>query len=208
MRVEAHPHGPAGRTAWRGRGRAAGRFDAHVRRPFAAVMLAATLVLIPWVVLYVSRLPERHVIEHWATAWTGFDLVLAALLGATAWAAFAGRQIIVPILVATATMLACDAWFDVVTSWGTDDAWLSILTGAVVEVPLALSFLVLARRLVLAATAAVRPSTDGLPLRRIPLPDAVTRTAARDESDRLEAAVRALPEDERADLLRRLGAGG
>ena len=31
---------------------------------------------------------------------------------------------------------------------------------------------------VLAATAAVRPSTDGLPLRRIPLPDAVTRTAA------------------------------
>jgi hypothetical protein len=63
---------------------------------------------------------------------------------------------VVPLLLVTATLLVCDAWFDVVTSLGRPDGWVSIVTALCAELPLAVAFLWLYRYLVLATIAEAR----------------------------------------------------
>ena len=48
------------------------------------------------------------------------------------------RQIVVMLAVFTATLLLCDAWFDIVLDWGTSEVWVSLASAAFVEVPLSL----------------------------------------------------------------------
>ena len=35
------------------------------------------------------------------------------------------------------TLLFCDAWFDVITSWGNRDHWVTVITALFAELPLA-----------------------------------------------------------------------
>jgi hypothetical protein len=91
------------------------------------------LALVPWTLWLTYRLPARHVTEHYDVAWVGFDIGLAVLFAVTAWAALRGSRLVVPLAAATAAMLVCDAWFDVVTSWETG----AVLTAALAELPLA-----------------------------------------------------------------------
>ena len=99
------------------------------------ILVAAGLV--PWTLYLTFALPSRHVTSHYNLAWVGFDVVLTVSFAATAWAAFRGSQWLVPLAAVTATMLVCDAWFDVVTSIGSGDSIEAILEAIFAELPLA-----------------------------------------------------------------------
>jgi hypothetical protein len=55
----------------------------------------------------------------------------------TTWGAWHKRQFVVIANVFTATLLLCDAWFDISLDWGTPDETASILSAVFAEVPLA-----------------------------------------------------------------------
>jgi hypothetical protein len=93
--------------------------------------------LVPWTLWLTFSLPSRHVTDHYALAWVGFDLGLAAAFGATAWAAYRTSTWLVPFAAVTGTMLLCDAWFDVVTSGGGGERVEALLEAVFAELPLA-----------------------------------------------------------------------
>jgi hypothetical protein len=109
----------------------------HLRQLFLLVVTGGCLVMIPWIVYLAGALPTRHPAEQWRVAWVGFDILLVGALLATAIAAWLKRQIVIVSAVVTATLLVCDAWFDVSLDWGTADGTASILSAVFCELPLA-----------------------------------------------------------------------
>jgi len=100
-------------------------------------LLAFTAVgLIPWTLWLTFSLPSRHVSDHYALAWVGFDIGLALALGLTARAAYHGSRVLAPLAAATGAMLVCDAWFDIVTSTH-GERFDAVLQAVVGEIPLA-----------------------------------------------------------------------
>jgi hypothetical protein len=93
--------------------------------------------LVPWTLYLTFALPSRHLTFHYDLAWVGFDIALTASFAATAWAAFRGSRWLVPFAAVTATMLVCDAWFDVVTSRSGTEMWEAVAEAALAELPLA-----------------------------------------------------------------------
>jgi hypothetical protein len=102
-----------------------------------ALLAAVALFLVPWSLYLTFTLPARHVTFHYDLAWVGFDVGLTISLSATAWAALRGSQWLVPFAAVSATMLCCDAWFDIVTSRAGRDFLEAIGEAAVGELPLA-----------------------------------------------------------------------
>jgi chromate transporter len=136
-----------------------------------------------WTAYLALHLPGRYSAEHWDLAWVGFDTGLIIVLGYTAWAAWFRRQILVATALVAATLLVCDAWFDVVMSFGGRDQWVTVATALLVELPLAGFFVWLARRIMLRTVTAFRamsadPHTPPRRLRDAPLLFAETRTDA------------------------------
>ena len=117
---------------------------------------AVALLLLPWALFLKWRLPSHHVVRHWDTVWTGFDLVLAgALLGLAV--CLVRRSSWTQVAAAVAgTMLLCDAWFDVLTASSGAGVGEAIAEAAVAEVPLAAACFLLARHGV-AALRLVKP---------------------------------------------------
>ena len=75
----------------------------------------------------------------------GFDLALAAALAATG-LTIARRSAWAPSAAAVAaTLLFCDAWFDVVLASGHDGQVEAVLEAVLVEIPLAIFLVSLAR---------------------------------------------------------------
>jgi hypothetical protein len=115
----------------------------HVSEQHRAVVRGASVVfgavaalLLPWTIVLNLALGSRAVVRNWDVAWTGFDLGLAAVLGAVAYAARRRTRWLGRAATAGGTMLVCDAWFDVLTARdGRDIAF--ALAGLVVELPLA-----------------------------------------------------------------------
>jgi hypothetical protein len=101
------------------------------------VLLLTSAGLLPWTLWLTFTLPSRHVTEHYDVAWVVFDCALFCAFAATAWCTVTASQWLVPFAAVTGTMLVCDAWFDVVTSIGTDDSLLAILEALFAELPLA-----------------------------------------------------------------------
>lgn len=85
-------------------------------RWITALLAFTAVALIPWTLWLTFSLPSRHVSDHYDVAWVGFDIGLALALGLTARALFRGSRLLAPLAAATAAMLTCDAWFDIVTS--------------------------------------------------------------------------------------------
>jgi hypothetical protein len=123
--------------------------------------------MIPWVIYLSLHLPVRYRAHDWNVAWVGFDSALIIVLAATAWAAWNRRQILAATSIVAATMLLCDAWFDVNTSLGTKGQLVTILSALFANVPLAIFFILLARRIMLrtAAVLATALSTGSVPHR-------------------------------------------
>jgi len=118
---------------------------------------AAALALVPWVVFLVRALPSDHRSAHWDVAWGGFDTALALLLVGVAVAAWRRSPWLEGAATAAATLLFVDAWFDILTASSRSELVTAIVEAAVVELPIAVFCLFLARsverRLAAAATA-------------------------------------------------------
>jgi hypothetical protein len=107
------------------------------RRRLVVLLTGASVGLIPWIVLLGIQLPHRYMAGHWRLTWVGFDVFLLAGLGLTAWLAWRRRQAVVIAAFMTATLLACDAWFDITTASGRADTVIAIASAVLLELPLA-----------------------------------------------------------------------
>jgi hypothetical protein len=126
----------------------------------SAVVVLVVAGMVPWTGYLAYALPARYDAQHWNVLWAGFDLALMAVLAYTAWAAWFRRQIMVATALVAGTLLVCDAWFDVVTSFGTSDMPISLVTALGGELPLAVFFFWLARRIMMRTVEAFHRATD------------------------------------------------
>ena len=107
------------------------------RRWLAVIAFGACVAMIPWTVMLAGNLPDRYVTLHWSTTWVGFDslmIVSFAVTGLLTWRHHRARW---AAALVTATLLACDAWFDVSTASTVTDLVGSAVTAALGELPLA-----------------------------------------------------------------------
>lgn len=137
-------------------------------RVVSTLFLVLAAGLVPWTVLLGLSLPPKYDAGHWDLLWTGFDVALICVLGYAAWAAWFRRQILASTTIVAGTLLLCDAWFDIITSFGHRDQWLTLLTGFGAEIPLALFFFWLYRQIVMNTLLAVHERLgDGPAPRRL-----------------------------------------
>jgi dolichyl-phosphate-mannose--protein O-mannosyl transferase len=135
----------------------------------APAFLICAVVLLPWATFLILTLPRNYTANHWRVAWGGFDIGLGVAMVATA-LAVARRSPFAEVAAAvTGTLLVCDAWFDVVTSFGTDDQMLTLLTALAIELPLAFYFALLTRRVLVTAIRVTTPEYAGAALHSMPL---------------------------------------
>jgi hypothetical protein len=131
------------------------------RRIALAAIIICCVVLAAWTGLLASTLPRYYRTGGWRGAWVGFDIALLTAFVVTGWAAWRRRQILIICLIVLATLLCCDAWFDVVLDARTSGFWLSVASALVVELPLA-TLAVLAARRLLRRTSTVLLRYQGL----------------------------------------------
>ena len=109
-----------------------------LRRSVPAFLAASVLFLVPWIAWLASSLPCRYLSQHWGIAWAGFDAALAVMLALTCVGVLRRAAWLDRAAVAAATLLAADAWFDVVTSRGAAAVVLATGEAVAVELPVAL----------------------------------------------------------------------
>jgi len=93
--------------------------------------------ILPWTVWLGLSLPARTVSERWNLAWVGFDVALFLALAGTALAAYRRSTWVVATATAAATLLICDAWFDVTTSRSRGELMVALGQAVLMELPLA-----------------------------------------------------------------------
>jgi hypothetical protein len=141
-----------------------------------ALLVAVTVacvVLGAWIGYLAVVLPHFYRTGSWRGAWVGLDVGELAAFIAVGLAAWRRRQLLIIALVVLATLMICDAWFDVVLDLHTSGFWESVASALALELPLALVAIVMARRLLHATVGRVM-RYEGLegptpPLWRIPL---------------------------------------
>jgi hypothetical protein len=134
-----------------------------VRRAIAlVVIIGGCLGLAAWIGVLAVTLPRYYHTGGWRGAWVGFDVFELVAFAVTAWAAWKHRQLVIGCLIVLATLLCCDAWFDVTLDLRTSGFWFSLLLALCVELPLAALALFVARRLLRLNIRAVR-RLRGLP---------------------------------------------
>jgi hypothetical protein len=117
-------------------------------RAFALIaVIGCGLVLAAWIGVLAVTLPRYYRSGGWRGAWVGFDLGLLIMFAITAWAGWRHRQLVIVCLLVLATLLCCDAWFDVTLDLRTSDFLVSVLMAVCVELPLAALAIFAARRL-------------------------------------------------------------
>jgi hypothetical protein len=104
----------------------------------AYAFLACSLAMLPWTIWLYQTLPSRATADNWDVAWTGFDVAIAATLLATAIGALRGATWTQGAAASAATLLVCDAWFDVLTSRTAHELEVAIAMALLAEGPLAL----------------------------------------------------------------------
>lgn len=147
---------------------------AQLRRKLALILvLACCVFLAVWIGVLAATLPSHYRAGGWRGAWVGFDVVELVSFAFVAWAAWRGKQLLVVALIITATLLCCDAWFDLTLDWGTRGFGSSVFSAVCGELPLAILMIIGARRL-LRLTIATAMAAEGVPgpvppLWRVPL---------------------------------------
>ena len=130
------------------------------RRIALAAIIICCVCLAAWTGLLAATLPRYYRTGGWRGAWVGFDIAELATFVVTGWASWRRRQILIVCLIVLATLLCCDAWFDVVLDARTSGFWFSLGTALLVELPLAALAIIGARRL-LRLTSGVLLRTQG-----------------------------------------------
>lgn len=126
-----------------------------INRRVSALAAAAVVLMVPWMVFLGVTLPPRYEAHQWQLLWIGFDFFEVVALAHVAWSAWFRRQVTLISSIVVATLLFSDAWFDVVTSIGSRDEWVTIATALAAELPLAVFFLWIARRILVRMVAAL-----------------------------------------------------
>lgn len=108
-----------------------------LRRWLGVGLALAAGMLGPWTVWVMWTLPNRHLADHWALAWGGFDVGLACALAATAVSVLRRARWMQVAASAAGTLLIADAWFDVLTAHGRMTVTLAVLEALAAELPLA-----------------------------------------------------------------------
>jgi hypothetical protein len=106
-------------------------------RLFVNFLVLCCIALIPWIGILAFTLPPHYAASHWRAAWVGFDIFLLFGLASTAWAGWRRRHIVILSALITATLLATDAWFDVLTSSTEGASLISLADAVFIELPLA-----------------------------------------------------------------------
>jgi hypothetical protein len=127
---------------------------ARLGRLIAVGVGLAALFMIPWTVFLGYTLPRRYEAGHWSRRWIGFGVILCVVLSAFAWLTWKRRQLMLVMAIIAGTLLFCDAWFDVITSWGNRDHWVTVITALFAELPLAALMFWLAYRAIRRSLAA------------------------------------------------------
>ncbi len=123
----------------------------------APLFFVAGFGLVPWTLYLFVTLPSRHLqAGYYDLAWGGFDLVLASLFVATGAGLLGSRLWVQSTATATATMLFCDAWFDVLSAGPGDERLFAIVLAVTAELPTAVVCLMIARHVEEAAERAQR----------------------------------------------------
>jgi hypothetical protein len=117
--------------------------------------------MLAWIVILGVSLPGTASTREWRLVWIGFDVGELSALLITLWAIYRSRQVAIPAALISGTLFVCDAWFDVVLSWGTSGWWLSLASAIFVEVPLAALLWLSARSLVHAVINNQVPAGSG-----------------------------------------------
>ena len=91
-------------------------------------------------------LPDQYLTRHWSATWVGFDTLLLLSFAVTGLAARRSGQGLRTATTVTATLLLCDAWFDITTASTTNNLVASVVTAAAGEIPLAAVLLYIVSR--------------------------------------------------------------
>lgn len=111
----------------------------------APVFCVLAAALVPWTLWLAVSLPTRHLSSHYDVAWSGFDIALAASLLATGVGVFRHAVWTQGVAASAATLLVCDAWFDVTLSADGSEQSIALVTAVLIELPLAVACLFVAR---------------------------------------------------------------
>jgi hypothetical protein len=111
------------------------------------LIMGGCVLLAAWIGYLAVSLPAFYRAGSWRGAWVGFDIAELVAFAATGWAAWRRRQILIICLIVLATLLLCDAWFDVVLDARTAGFLSSLLSALLIEVPIAVLAVLVARRL-------------------------------------------------------------
>jgi hypothetical protein len=141
---------------------------ARLRRIRLVLMIGATIGLIPWIVYLAITLPDKYIAHNWTATWVGFDILLLVFLATTAVLGLLRRQLLILTAFTSGILLFCDAWFDVMTA-APADRWLSLSTGVLGELPLAVILITGALRILRLTATRLYLLDPGMPLWRIPL---------------------------------------
>jgi hypothetical protein len=147
---------------------------ARMRRRIAlAIVVGSCLFLAVWIVVLALTLPTRYRAGGWRGAWVGLDIAELLALASVAWAAWRGKQLLIVAMIVTATLMCCDAWFDLTLDWGTRSFSFSLISAIFAELPLAAIMILGARRLLrltIATTMALQGNHGPVPpLWKVPL---------------------------------------
>ena len=140
----------------------------RIRRVRLVLMAGAIVGLVPWIVYLSITLPDRYIANNWIATWVGFDTLLLLFMASTAVLGLLRRQLLILTGFTTGVLLVCDAWFDVMTA-APSDRWLSVLTAALGELPLAAVLITGALRILRLTATRLYALDPGMPLWRIPL---------------------------------------
>jgi hypothetical protein len=127
-------------------------------RALARILAAVVVGLVVWIVVMGVSLPSSASTREWRLVWIGFDVGEVAALLVTLTAAYRSRQLVIPGALISGTLFVCDAWFDVVLTWGTTGWWLSLAAAVFLELPLAALLWLSARSLVHGLIASQLPA--------------------------------------------------
>ena len=114
------------------------------RRVGFVLTIGGAVLLIPWIAVLATTLPDHHSAHQWRLVWSGFDVALTLAFASTAYLGWRRRQITITALTVLGVLLMCDVWFDVTLSWGSSEQTASIITAIFVEIPVAVIALWLA----------------------------------------------------------------
>jgi hypothetical protein len=102
------------------------------------VAVCCLIGLLPWIVYLGLTLPRRARADHYDLAWLGFDCAMWVALATLAYLALRRHPATGPLAAVASTMLAVDAWFDVVTSEGNGQFVRALVLALTAELPLAI----------------------------------------------------------------------